>query len=127
MNSMRVAVMGAGAIGLLYGGWLQKGGADVIYIARGARLAELGKSALSVQGRLSCSVPTLKVAPDPRSIGQVDVVILCVKLYDLEAAAKSALAALKPGGALVGIQNGVNVMETLQRFLPAEQLAVGSV
>ena len=29
---MRVAVLGAGAIGLLYGGWLQQGGADVIYI-----------------------------------------------------------------------------------------------
>ena len=124
---MRVAVMGAGAIGLLYGGWLEKGGADVVYFARGARLAALNKSELSVHGRLSFNIPALKAASDPRSIDPVDVVVLCVKLYDLEAAAKSALAALKPGGVLVGIQNGVNVMETLQRFLPSEQLAVGSV
>jgi len=124
---MRVAVLGAGAIGLLYGGWLQQGGADVIYVARGARLAALDTSALSIQGRLSFSTPTLKAASDPRSAGPVDVVLLCVKLYDLEAAAKSALTALKPGGVLVGVQNGVNAMDTLRRFLPAEQLAVGSV
>jgi 2-dehydropantoate 2-reductase len=69
----------------------------------------------------------LKAASDPRSAGPVDVVLLCVKLYDLEAATESALAALKPGGVLVGVQNGVNAMDTLRRFLPAEQLAVGSV
>src|SRR6266850_1134276 len=49
---MRIAVMGAGAIGLPYGGWLQQAGADVTFIARGERLEALRTSAVTAEGRL---------------------------------------------------------------------------
>jgi 2-dehydropantoate 2-reductase len=124
---MRVAIMGAGAIGLLYGGWLQQGGADVTFIARGQRLKSLRNSPLRAQGRLPFKLDRVTALECPKSTEPVDVVLLCVKLYDVEQAATFALPALKPGGTLIGIQNGVNVLDLLKPLLPARQLAVGSV
>ena len=122
---MRVAIMGAGAIGLLYGGWLQQGGADVTFIARGQRLKSLRNSPLWAQGRLPFKLDRVTALECPKSTEPVDVVLLCVKLYDVEQAAAFALPALKPGGTLIGIQNGVNVLDLLKPLLPARQLAVG--
>jgi 2-dehydropantoate 2-reductase len=124
---MRIAVMGAGAIGLLYGGWLQQAGADVTFLARGERLAALRRSAISAEGHLPFTLDRVQVAASPHEIAQVDVILLCVKLYDLRPAAMLALPALRSGGTLIAIQNGVNVYDTLKSLLPSERIAVGPV
>jgi 2-dehydropantoate 2-reductase len=124
---MRIAVMGAGAIGLLYGGWLQQAGADVTFLARGKRLADLRGSPLTAEGQLPFTLDRVQVAGGPNDIEPVDAILLCVKLYDLRSAATLALPALKPDGTLIAIQNGVNVYDTLKSLLPSERIAVGPV
>jgi 2-dehydropantoate 2-reductase len=119
--------MGAGAIGLLYGGWLQQAGADVSFIARGQRLETLRSSAISAEGRLPFTLDRIDAVARPQEIAPVDAILLCVKLYDLSSAATFALPALKPAGTLIAIQNGVNVFEMLKPLLPAEHIAVGPV
>ncbi len=61
---MRVAVMGSGAIGLLYGGWLKLGGADVTFVARGSRLEALKSGPLIAHGRLPFSLDNLNAVAD---------------------------------------------------------------
>lgn len=124
---MRVAVMGAGAIGLLYGGWLQQAGADVTFIARGERLDALRTSPVIAEGGLPFTLDRVHVIASPSEIAPVDAILLCVKLYDLHSAATFAVPALRPGGTLIAIQNGVNVFEMLRPLLPPEQIAVGPV
>jgi 2-dehydropantoate 2-reductase len=124
--SMRVAVVGAGAVGLLYGGWLQQGGADVTFVARGRRLDDLVQNPVRARGRLAFNL-NVKAIGAPADMAPVDVILLCVKLYDLQAAAEFALPALKRGGTLIGIQNGVNIFSSLQTLLPKSQIAVGPV
>jgi 2-dehydropantoate 2-reductase len=124
---MRLAVMGAGAIGLLYGGWLQQAGADVSFIARGERLDALRTSAVTAEGDLPFKLEHVHTVSSPEELSPVDAILLCVKLYDLRAAATFALPALKPGGTLIAIQNGVNVFEMLKPLLPPTQIAVGPV
>jgi 2-dehydropantoate 2-reductase len=124
---MRIAVMGAGAIGLLYGGWLQQAGADVTFIARGARLTALRTSAVTAEGGLPFTLDRVHAIARPEEIAPVDTILLCVKLYDLHSAAAFALPTLKPGGTLIAIQNGVNVFEMLEPLLPPEQIAIGPV
>jgi 2-dehydropantoate 2-reductase len=124
---MRIAVMGAGAIGLLYGGWLQQAGANVTFLARGERLAALRNSAIAAVGHLPFTLDRIQAAAGPQEITQVDAILLCVKLYDLHSAATLALPSLKPGGTLIAIQNGVNVYDTLKSLLPGERIAVGPV
>jgi hypothetical protein len=98
-TSVRIAVMGAGAIGLLYGGWLQQAGADVSFIARGERLDALRTSAVTAKGDLPFKLEHVHAVSRPEEISPVDAILLCVKLYDLHSAATCALPALKPGDA----------------------------
>ena len=124
---MRVAVMGSGAIGLLYGGWLKLGGADVTFVARGSRLEALKSGPLIAHGRLPFSFDNLNVVTDVREIDAVDAILLAVKLYDLEAAATAALPALRPAGCVVAVQNGINVFRELKAMLPPSKIADGPV
>lgn len=124
---MRVAVMGAGAIGLLYGGWLQQAGADVSFIARGARLDALRTSPVTAEGRLPFTLGRVRAVATPQEIAPVDAILLSVKLYDLLPAATFALPALKPDGVLIAVQNGVNTFDLLEPLLPSERIAVGPV
>ena len=65
---MRIAVMGAGAIGLLYGGWLQQAGADVTFLARGERLAALRNSAIAAVGHLPFTLDRIQTAAGPQEV-----------------------------------------------------------
>ena len=47
---MRIAVIGAGGIGGIYGASLAKAGAEVIFVARGAHLAAIRENGLRVEG-----------------------------------------------------------------------------
>lgn len=87
-TAMRIAIYGAGGVGACLGGRLQVGGHDAVFIARGANLSALRSPGLhikSMQGDLE--LPKASVTDNPFGIGSVDVVVLGVKLYDLERAA----------------------------------------
>lgn len=86
-----------------------------------------GAGPIVATGRLRFGLDKIEVVEDPAHAKPADVVLLAVKLYDVEASAKVALAALKPNGALVAIQNGINVYRTLKPLLPARRVAIGSV
>lgn len=125
---MRIVVIGAGAIGSLYGGWLLAGGGDVSFVARGDRHDRLQRDGLVIEGpggRLVFS--DLRVARDTADPAPADVLIFAVKLYDLEAAARAAAGALVPGGLVVGLQNGVDVADRLGALFDPAAVMVGPV
>jgi len=101
--------MGAGGIGSYLGGMLSRHGADVTLVCRGRHLAAVREAGLRV---VSPSLDfTVKPLATDRPEGPFDVVLLGVKLYQLEAAARQILPALKPGGVLVTLQNGVTAAQ----------------
>src|ERR1700748_2053034 len=76
---MRIAVVGAGAIGAYVGAVLARGGADVHLVARGANLDAIqrdGIRVLSPRGDFTARPPA---TDDPRDIGPVDFVLLGLK------------------------------------------------
>ena len=90
---MRIAVVGAGAIGGYVGAALHRGGADVHLVARGANLAairEHGVRVLSERGDFTAHAPA---TDDPAEIGPVDVVFLGLKAYQYASAGPAAGAA----------------------------------
>ena len=115
---MRIAVVGAGGVGGGYGAALAKAGADVTFIARGAHLAAMKGKGLKVESARGDThlVPT-QATDDPKTVGPVDVVLFCVKLWDVE----SAGAAIKPmvgaDTAVIPLQNGVDAAERLAPIL----------
>jgi 2-dehydropantoate 2-reductase len=115
---MRIAVVGAGGVGGAFGAALAKAGADVIFIARGAHLAAMKSRGLRIESARGDThlVPT-QATDDPSTVGPVDVVLFCVKLWDVE----SAGAAIKPmvagDTAVIPLQNGVDASERLAPIL----------
>lgn len=122
---MRIAVIGAGAIGGFYGAALASAGHDVSFIARGATLGALRTEGLRIVGRQSL---TLKVpaTDDAAQIGPVDVVLMCTKTFQVADATHTYLPALMgPGTLVVTTQNGVQAPFVLEKIIGREHVAPG--
>jgi 2-dehydropantoate 2-reductase len=105
---MRIAVVGAGGFGGYFGGLLARGGADVHFIARGAHLQALQTRGLRVEGGAEpFELPRVSATADPGDVGPVDLVMICVKLWDTESALAQIGPLVGPDTAIVSFQNGV--------------------
>src|ERR1700687_1828906 len=124
---MRIAVVGAGGVGGGFGAALAKAGADVTFIARGAHLAAMKSGGLKVQGGRGEThlVPT-KATDDPAAVGKVDIVLFCVKLWDVESAGQHIKPLIGPGTAVIPLQNGIDAAERLVPIL-GDHAVVGGV
>lgn len=111
---MRIAVVGAGGVGGGYGAALAKAGADVTFIARGAHLAAMKNKGLRVESPRGDThlVPT-QATDDPRTVGPVDVVLFCVKLWDVESAGEAIKPMVGADTAVIPLQNGIDAAERL--------------
>jgi 2-dehydropantoate 2-reductase len=115
---MRIAVIGTGGIGGPYGVSLAKAGADVTFVARGAHLAAMRENGLRIEGdRGETHIRPAQVTDDIASIGTVDVILFCVKLWDVEPAAEQLRAIIGPQTAVIPLQNGIDAAERLIRIL----------
>ena len=124
---MRIAVVGAGGVGGGFGAALAKAGADVTFIARGAHLAAMKNGGLKVQGGRGDThlVPT-RATDDPAEIGKVDIVLFCVKLWDVESAGQQIKPLIGPDTAVIPLQNGIDAAERLIPIL-GESAVMGGV
>ena len=123
---MRMAVVGAGGVGGGFGAALAKAGADVTFIARGTHLAAMKKDGLKVQGGRGEThlVPT-KATDNPAEVGPVDIVLFCVKLWDVESAGERIKPLIGKGTAVVPLQNGIDAHERLLPIVGREALMCG--
>ncbi len=114
---MKIAVMGSGGVGGFYGGRLAHIGCDVSFVARGAHLAAMREHGLTIENEPQGNIhlPRASVTDDPSSIGPVDLVIIAVKLWDTEAAAKAVRPLVGPATAVLSLQNGVIKDDILRR------------
>jgi 2-dehydropantoate 2-reductase len=123
---MRIAVIGAGGVGGSFGAALAKAGNDVTFVARGAHLAAMRARGLSVLGpRGDIHVAPVQATDDPASIGAVDVVLFCVKLWDVESAGAAIRPIVGPGTAVIPLQNGIDASERLIPILGKDAVMGG--
>ncbi|RAJ69147.1 2-dehydropantoate 2-reductase [Streptomyces sp. Amel2xB2] len=104
---MKVAVVGAGAIGAYVGAALHRGGADVHLIARGPHLAamkEHGVQVLSPRGDFTARV---HATDDPSAIGPVDYVFLGLKANSYASCGPLVHPLMGEKTAVVAAQNGI--------------------
>lgn len=115
---MRVAVVGAGGVGGAFGAALAKAGADVTFIARGAHLAAMKANGLRIEGGRGEThlVPT-QATDDPKTVGPVDFVLFCVKLWDVESAGEHIGPLVGRDTAVIPLQNGIDAPERLLPIL----------
>ena len=123
---MRIAVIGAGGVGGYFGAKLAAGGNDVVFVARGAHLAAMRANGLRVEGTGGDIVlPQVIATDDPSSLSPVDVVMFCVKLWDVEQSAAQIAPLVARGGVVIPFQNGIDSHEILERVLGAGHVLGG--
>ena len=123
---MRVAVIGTGGVGGYFGGRLAQAGHDVTFVARGRHLAALRERGLVLESGLGNAViRNATFTDDVAAIAPCDVVMLCVKLWDVEAAAPTVAPLVAKGGVVIPFQNGVDASDVLQRVLGAPRVLGG--
>jgi 2-dehydropantoate 2-reductase len=125
---MRIAVIGAGGVGGGFGAALANAGGDVTFVARGAHLAAMQTEGLRVEGdRGTTVVSPCHATDDPATIGPVDIVLFCVKLWDVESAGEAIRPLLGPDTAVIPVQNGVDATERLAGVIGPAAVMGGTV
>ncbi|MGV9346993.1 2-dehydropantoate 2-reductase [Streptomyces spiralis] len=104
---MKVAILGAGAIGAYVGAALHRGGADVHLIARGANLAAMRRSGVRVLSPRGDFTAHAHVTDDPAEIGPVDYVFMGLKANSYAACGPLIEPLLHDTTAVVAAQNGI--------------------
>jgi 2-dehydropantoate 2-reductase len=122
---MRIAVIGSGGLGGYFGARLALGGAEVHFIARGKHLQAMRSEGLRVEGPEPMHLRQVAATDDPSSIGAVDVALLCVKLWDTEAALEQMRPLVGPQTAIVSFQNGVLKDDAIRAAYGAEHVMGG--
>ena len=122
---MKIAVMGSGGIGGYYGGRLAGAGADVSFIARGTHLAAMRGNGLKVISPLGdFHIPHVSATYDPATIGTVDIVMFCVKLYDVEETCELIKPLIGQDTAVISFLNGID-SEDRMRVILGDRAVVG--
>ncbi|MDP9384734.1 MAG: 2-dehydropantoate 2-reductase [Actinomycetota bacterium] len=105
---MRIAVVGAGAIGAWLGAALARAGHEVALIARGRRLEGLRRDGVRIRPAGEAPYVAHPLVTDAAAeVGPVDAVLLAVKAHDQARAGAAAAALLGPETAVVSVQNGI--------------------
>jgi 2-dehydropantoate 2-reductase len=124
---LKIAMMGSGGVGGFFGGRLAHAGYDVTFIARGKHLAAMRADGLRLESAAhgDIVVRDVKATDDPASVGKVDLVVLSVKLWDTEEAARAIAPMVGPATGVLSLQNGVVKDDILRRVFPAAQVMGG--
>src|SRR5215813_3575470 len=126
---MRLAIVGVVNYGSRFAARLIQAGQDVTLIARGITLERLRTHGLTAtQSPTTPAMPlaTVRATDDPTSVGPVDVVCMCVKLYQLDDAMDVARPLVGPDTTILGLQNGVTAADRLiTHFGAAPVVGVG--
>ena len=110
---MKIAIMGAGAVGAYYGGALARSGADVVLIARGDHADTMRGDGLRVKSHWGDFVVRPEVATSPAEVGSVDLVLHCVKLYSNADTIPTMHPLFGDKTMVLTVQNGITGGESL--------------
>ena len=129
--SPRIAVLGAGLIGVYVGGRLAAAGADVTLIGRPRVMDELREHGLRITdlrgGDLAVPMHRLRLSDRASDMHDADLVILTVKSPATAGAAGEIENSARPDAVVLSLQNGVSNAEVLRRAVPQLQIGAGMV
>ena len=123
---MRIAVVGAGGVGGYFGGKLAAAGIDTTFIVRGRTLEALRTRGLRVESSGGdVELERVTATDDPTSAGNVDVILMAVKAWQLADAARSILPMIGSDTVVVPLENGIDAPTILTEVVGREHAAGG--
>ncbi|MDP3689550.1 ketopantoate reductase family protein [Bradyrhizobium sp.] len=111
---MQVAVIGAGAVGCYYGGLLLRAGHEVTFIGRAPHVDAINAHGLLLDLKGFAGHLPARAATDAGALAAPDLVLVCVKSADTEAAGRALAGHLRPDTSILSLQNGVDNAQRLR-------------
>ena len=107
-------MIGAGGVGGYFGARLAAAGETVSFVARGTHLKAIRERGLVINSANGdVTIDPASATDDLATIGAVDYVLVCVKLWDTEAVAARLDPLIGPETAVLSLQNGVDAEDQL--------------
>jgi 2-dehydropantoate 2-reductase len=123
---MRIAIFGAGSVGGYFGGRLSQAGEDVVFIARGEHLNAMLEHGLRVDSINGDFVlQPVQATNDPSKIGQVDMVLVGVKAWQVSEAAEAMRPMIGRETFVLPLQNGLEAPSQISEILGAQHVLGG--
>jgi 2-dehydropantoate 2-reductase len=122
-TQMKVAVMGAGAVGCYYGGMLVRAGHDVVLIGRAQHVDAIRAQGLRLDTQSFDERVRVAASTDADAAAGAQLVLFCVKSTDTESAAQQLQPYLAHDALILSLQNGVDNAERLRKQVPQEVAA----
>jgi len=124
---MKIAVVGAGAMGSLFGAMLAEAGNEVwLYDVWAEHVQTINKNGLTIEREGQTRRLSIKATTAPEQIGQAQLVIIFVKSTQTASAAETARKLAGSDGAVMTLQNGMGNADILSEFLDPERVLAGT-
>lgn len=114
---MKIAVMGAGAVGCYYGAMLARAGHDVTLIGRANHVEAMNRDGLLLDFGTSQEYVAVSAATDGAAIAGAELVLFCVKSTDTGSAGAQIKPFISQETIVLSLQNGVDNAERLRAVL----------
>src|SRR5437899_7929702 len=123
---MRIAVVGAGAMGSVYAGLLASAGHEVWAVDVNAEHIEaIRAGGLRVEGASGDRTVRIGATTTPAEVGEVELVVIATKAMEAQAAARSARPLIGHDTTVLTIQNGLGAADMVADVTGDERLLVG--
>ncbi|MBL8695555.1 MAG: 2-dehydropantoate 2-reductase [Planctomycetes bacterium] len=113
----RLAILGAGAVGCYFGVRFTQFGGSVVLIGRPAFAAAAARDGIRFESGGSATSVKVEATADPAAVAGADYVLVCTKTTDGPEAVRFCAPHLKPDGALLLLQNGVDNAQRIEATL----------
>ena len=123
---MKIAVLGAGALGCAIGGTLAQAGNEVVLINRNpAHVDAINRHGLLMRRPLGEQAVHVSAATSAKGLGPADLVIVLVKSFHTEEAMRAAHNLVGAGTAVLSLQNGLGHEDILAGIVGREHVLAG--
>ena len=123
---MKIAVVGAGAMGSIFGARFTQAGHETVLVDVATPLVDtINADGITIVRGDDETTTRVPATTDPASVGPVDVVVFFVKCYHTPSAAELARPLVGPDTVVASLQNGWGNGDVLAGVYPPEQIAVG--
>lgn len=125
---MKVVIVGAGAMGSIYGGFLAEAGNEVYFLdVFKEHVDNINKDGLWIEGTSGDRyIKGIKATSDPEEVGIVDLAIVFVKSTITDLAIKQNKAVIGPETTVLTLQNGLGNIEKLKTVVKESQIIAGT-
>jgi 2-dehydropantoate 2-reductase len=124
---MKIAIVGAGAMGSLFGALLAEGGHEVwLYDIWQDHVQAVKHNGLKVEREGKTRKVRLNATSDRTQIGESELVLIFVKSTQTQSAAESAALLAGRSGWVLTLQNGMGNVETIAEHIPPGRILAGT-